>query len=59
MSDTAHTAPRPSEFDLQPDERKLSCGCYVGQRGRGWWITGQKFECVHDHRLGQEADPDA
>lgn len=58
MSSAAQDRPG-SEFDLQPGEWKLSCGCYAAHGVNGPWITGQKFECVHDHRLGQEVEADA
>lgn len=40
---------KPSEFDLQPNERKLRCGCYVALVGDTWRITGQAFLCPDGH----------
>ncbi len=48
-----------SEFDLQPGERKLLCGCYVERVNDTWRVSGQAFLCPKKHRLHASVASDA
>ena len=48
----------PSEFDLRPSERKLSCGCYVEEINGVWRITGQAFLCPDKHKFHAALAPE-
>jgi hypothetical protein len=46
------------EFDLQPDERKLTCGCYVQKIGDEWRVTGSAFLCPQKHNFYEALAPE-